>query len=207
MRKVMTLATIAVLMSVAGAAMAAEIEVKMLNKGAEGVMVFEPALVKIEPGDTVKFVATDKGHNAESIKGMLPADATPFVGKNGEDVAVTFDKPGAYGVKCLPHYGMGMVALIVVGNARQSRRGQGGSADRARPSRCSRRCSRSCRRRPPRRSEVRMRQEAVMTAVSRPRVVSGLAAACRRLSAVLPARLGLCRAGDSGLAAGVLWRD
>ena len=82
MRKVMTLATFAVLMSVAGVAMAAEIEVKMLNKGAEGLMVFEPALVKIEPGDTVKFVATDKGHNAETIKGMLPAGAAPFVGKN-----------------------------------------------------------------------------------------------------------------------------
>ncbi|HET7124380.1 MAG TPA: plastocyanin/azurin family copper-binding protein, partial [Bradyrhizobium sp.] len=94
MRKVMTLATIAVLMGVAGAAMAAEVEVKMLNKGAEGMMVFEPALVKIEPGDTVKFAATDKGHNAESIKGMLPADAAPFVGKNGEDVTVTFDKSG-----------------------------------------------------------------------------------------------------------------
>ena len=115
MRKAVTLATIAILMSVAGAAMAAEVEVKMLNKGAEGLMVFEPALVKIEPGDTVKFVATDKGHNAETIKGMLPADAMPFAGKNNEDVTVTFDKAGAYGVKCMPHYGMGMVALIVVG--------------------------------------------------------------------------------------------
>ena len=99
----------------AGAASAAEIEVKMLDKGTEGVMVFEPALVKIEPGDTVKFVATQKGHNAESIKGMLPPDAAPFVGKMNQDVAVTFDKPGVYGVKCLPHYAMGMVALIVVG--------------------------------------------------------------------------------------------
>ena len=115
MRKVFGLATAAVLAIMAGNAVAAEIEVKMLNKGAEGAMVFEPALVKIAPGDTVKFVATDKGHNAESIKGMLPADATPFVGKNGEDVAVTFDKAGIYGVKCLPHYGMGMVAMVVVG--------------------------------------------------------------------------------------------
>jgi len=115
MREAMTLATIAILASVASTAMAAEIEVKMLNTGAEGLMVFEPALVKIEPGDTVKFVAADKGHNAESIKGMLPADAVPFAGKNNEDVTVTFDKPGAYGVKCMPHYGMGMVALIVVG--------------------------------------------------------------------------------------------
>lgn len=115
MRKTMTLATIAVFVGLAGPAMAAEIQVKMLNRGTDGVMVFEPALVKIEPGDTVKFVATDKGHNAESIKDMFPADSTPFVGKLGEDVKVTFDKPGVYGVKCLPHYGMGMVALIVVG--------------------------------------------------------------------------------------------
>ncbi len=115
MRKVLGLATAAVLAIMAGNAVAAEIEVKMLNKGAEGAMVFEPALVKIAPGDTIRFVATDKGHNAESIKGMLPADATPFVGKNGEDVAVTFDKAGIYGVKCLPHYGMGMVAMVVVG--------------------------------------------------------------------------------------------
>jgi pseudoazurin len=115
MRKVLGLATAAVLAITAGNAVAAEIEVKMLNKGAEGVMVFEPALVKIAPGDTIRFVATDKGHNAESIKGMLPADATPFVGKNGDDVAVTFDKAGIYGVKCLPHYGMGMVAMVVVG--------------------------------------------------------------------------------------------
>ena len=99
----------------AGAANAAEFEVKMLDKGTEGAMVFEPALVKIEPGDTVKFVATQKGHNAESIKDMLPPDAAPFVGKVNQDIAVTFDKPGVYGVKCLPHYGMGMVALIVVG--------------------------------------------------------------------------------------------
>ena len=97
------------------AAAAAEIEVKMLDKGAEGMMVFEPSLVKIEPGDTVKFVSVNKGHNAESIKGMLPADATPFVGKMSQDLEVTFDKQGVYGVKCLPHYGMGMVALIVVG--------------------------------------------------------------------------------------------
>jgi pseudoazurin len=114
MRKVMTLVAFAVLMS-ANTAPAAEVEVKMLNKGAEGMMVFEPALVKIEPGDTVKFVATDKSHNAESIKAMLPEGATPFAGKMNEDVAVIFDKPGAYGVKCMPHYGMGMVALVVVG--------------------------------------------------------------------------------------------
>ena len=94
---------------------AAEVEVKMLNKGAEGLMVFEPSLVRIEPGDSVKFIASDKSHNAESIKNMLPEGALPFAGKMNEDVVVTFDKPGAYGVKCAPHYAMGMVAMVVVG--------------------------------------------------------------------------------------------
>jgi pseudoazurin len=115
MRKIAMLAAAAVLV-MAGGARAAEVEVKLLNKGADGVMVFEPAFVKIAPGDTVKFVSTDKGHNAESIKGMLPEGATPFVGKNNEDIAVKFEQEGVYGIKCLPHYGMGMVAMIVVGN-------------------------------------------------------------------------------------------
>ena len=114
MRKVMSLAAFALVFS-ASMTLAAEVQVKMLNKGAEGLMVFEPALVKIEPGDTVKFVASDKSHNAETIKGMLPEGATPFVGKMSEDVVVTFDKSGVYGVKCTPHYAMGMVALVVVG--------------------------------------------------------------------------------------------
>ncbi|MGM4916189.1 pseudoazurin [Tardiphaga sp. 813_E8_N1_3] len=115
MRKALMLAT-AVLFALTGAAGAAEVEVKMLNKGADGTgMVFEPALVNVQPGDTVKFVSTDKGHSVESVKGMLPTDSMPFVGKMGQDLVVTFDKPGVYGVKCAPHYGMGMVGLVVVG--------------------------------------------------------------------------------------------
>ena len=115
MKKIAMLAAAAAVLVLAGGARAAEVEVKLLNKGADGVMVFEPAFVKIAPGDTVKFVSTDKGHNAESIKGMLPEGAAPFVGKNNEDIAVKFEQEGVYGIKCLPHYGMGMVAMIVVG--------------------------------------------------------------------------------------------
>lgn len=116
MKKLLILAAVATNLALAGAAHAAEVEVKLLNKGSDGaLMVFEPAFVKVAPGDTVKFVSTDKGHNAESIKGMLPEGAATFAGKNGEDVTVKFDQEGIYGVKCLPHYGMGMVAMIVVG--------------------------------------------------------------------------------------------
>lgn len=101
----------------AAPAMAANFDVQMLNKGEAGAMVFEPAFVKVAPGDTVTFKAVDKGHNAEIIKGMIPEGAEPFKGKTNEEIVVTFTVPGAYGIKCLPHFAMGMVALVVVGDA------------------------------------------------------------------------------------------
>lgn len=97
-------------------ALAAEFEVHMLNKGAAGAMVFEPALTRIAVGDTVTFVPVDKGHNAETMAQVLPAGGDTFKGKINEAVSVTFTVPGAYGVKCAPHVGMGMVALVVVGD-------------------------------------------------------------------------------------------
>ena len=100
---------------VAGAAGAAEIEVLMLNKGAKGAMVFEPDYVVAAPGDTIRFMPTDKGHNVETIKGMIPEGAEPFKSKFNEEFAVTLGAEGLYGLKCAPHYGMGMVALIRVG--------------------------------------------------------------------------------------------
>lgn len=115
MNKVIVLGALVAALGFSGAAGAAEVEVKMLNKGTEGVMVFEPAFVKINPGDTVKFLASDKGHNVEAIDTMVPEGGKTFVGKMNEEVSVTFDKPGVYGYKCKPHYGMGMVGMIVVG--------------------------------------------------------------------------------------------
>jgi pseudoazurin len=115
MKHAAVLGALLIMLGAAGKAQAVEVQVKMLNKGTEGAMVFEPAYVQIQPGDTVKFIAADKGHNAESIDTMMPEGATSFVGKINEEPNVVFDKPGVYGVKCKPHYGMGMVGLVVVG--------------------------------------------------------------------------------------------
>jgi pseudoazurin len=46
---------------------------------------------------------------------MLPSGGKAFVGKINEEMAITFDQPGVYGYRCKPHYGMGMVGLVVVG--------------------------------------------------------------------------------------------
>lgn len=103
-------------LGVAGAAAAADVEVQMLNKGANGVMVFEPDFVQVQPGDTVHFIATDKSHDVESVKGMLPEGVEPFKGKLNENFDLTVTKEGVYGIKCTPHFPMGMVALVVVGD-------------------------------------------------------------------------------------------
>ena len=107
----------AIFMALALPAGAADFEVHMLNKGAEGAMVFEPAFVKIAAGDSITFIPTDKGHNVETIKDMIPEGAEAFMSKMNENFKVTFDKPGAYGLKCAPHVGMGMVAFVAVGDA------------------------------------------------------------------------------------------
>ncbi len=99
------------------AAFAETFEVKMLNKGEDGErMVFEPSFIQAAPGDTIKFLATDKGHNAESNDGMIPEGAEGFSGKINEEYEVTLDVEGIYGVICKPHYAMGMVMTIAVGD-------------------------------------------------------------------------------------------
>jgi pseudoazurin len=101
-----------------GAAVAETFEVKMLNKGSDGErMVFEPAFVQAESGDTIKFLATDPGHNAESVDGMIPDGAEGFSGRINEEIEVTLTEDGLYAVRCTPHYAMGMVMTIAVGDA------------------------------------------------------------------------------------------
>lgn len=110
-------AALASLLVIAGSAVAAaaDHEVHMLNSGAKGPMVFEPDFIEAAPGDTITFVPTQPGHNVEGVKGMLPDGVQPFKSGFNERYVLTVTAEGVYGVKCTPHYGMGMVALIEVG--------------------------------------------------------------------------------------------
>jgi len=91
-------------------------EVKMLNQGETGLMVFEPAVLKINVGDTVTFKATDAAHNSASIQGMIPANASSWYGELSRDIKVKFEVSGIYGYQCTPHSMMAMVGVIQVGN-------------------------------------------------------------------------------------------
>ena len=111
----------ALMLSFTGAAAAANFEVLMLNKGTDGkTMGFSPSFLHVEPGDTVTFVPVDKGHNAETILDMIPAAAATWKGKVNEQFTVTLTEPGLYGFMCMPHFNMGMVGLIQVGDDRSN---------------------------------------------------------------------------------------
>lgn len=114
-RSMFALAALGLFLAAAMPASAREIVVHMKNQGAEGAMVFEPSFIKAAPGDTIRFMPTNPSHNAETIPTLLPAGATAMKGAMNKEVSMIVTTPGLYGIKCMPHYSMGMVALVQVG--------------------------------------------------------------------------------------------
>lgn len=99
------------------AALADTIEVEMLTTNDAGDrMVFSQELVRAEVGDVIRFLPTDRSHNAQSVKGALPDGQKSFKGKQNKEVEYLVTETGITAVVCAPHQAMGMVALIVVGN-------------------------------------------------------------------------------------------
>ena len=98
------------------ASWAADTTVEMLNKRDDGAkMVYSEDITRIDVGDTITWVPTSKGHNVEIIAAPEGFNI-PKKSKNGKEVAITFDVPGIYYYWCTPHKGMGMIALVVVGD-------------------------------------------------------------------------------------------
>ncbi|MDA9716045.1 pseudoazurin [Bacteroidota bacterium] len=93
-----------------------EYEVKMLNFGNDGSMVFEPGFLKVNVGDTVHFKSVDMAHNSESSTGLIPVNASGWKGNINEDISITLTEEGVYVYQCTPHLILGMVGVIQVGN-------------------------------------------------------------------------------------------
>ena len=100
----------------AAPASAAEHVVQMLNMGGEGPMVFEPAYLKVDVGDTVVFQPTQRGgHNSQSA--YVPDGAATWVSPPDSEYKVEMTVEGVYVYVCQPHLVMGMSGVIQVGNA------------------------------------------------------------------------------------------
>jgi len=92
-------------------------EIEMLNSDPDNPkqkMVYRPRILSVAPGDTVRFVPTNPGHNSASTKGMLPAGVEGWKSGINKEFEITLTTPGIYGYNCTPHKASGMVGLIVV---------------------------------------------------------------------------------------------
>ena len=92
-------------------------EVQMLNKHPDSSerQVFFPDIVRAQPGDTIKFIPTDKGHNSEGNGDMLPEGVEAWKGKINEEIDIVVEAEGVYGFHCTPHQSAGMVGVLLVG--------------------------------------------------------------------------------------------
>ena len=102
---------------IANVSSAEDTTVEMLNKLDKRTMVFSQEIVRIDPGDTVFWKATNPGHNVQFIsKNGVPAGVEKFKSKVGKDTEFTFTLPGIYAYWCVPHKTLGMIGFIIVGN-------------------------------------------------------------------------------------------
>jgi pseudoazurin len=102
---------------IANVSFAEDTTVEMLNKLDKRTMVFSQEIVRIDPGNTVFWKATNPGHNVEFIsKKGVPAGVAKFKSKVGKDTEFTFTVPGIYAYWCVPHKTLGMIGFIIVGN-------------------------------------------------------------------------------------------
>ena len=102
---------------IANVSLAEDATVEMLDKLDKRKMVFNQEIVRIDPGDTVFWKATDRGHNVEFIsKNGVPAGVEKFKSKVGKDTEFTFTIPGIYAYWCVPHKTLGMIGFVIVGN-------------------------------------------------------------------------------------------
>ena len=98
-------------------AVAEDTTIEMLDKLGKRNMVFSQEIVRINPGDTVYWKATDKGHNVQFIsKNGVPEGVEKFKSKISKDTEYTFTIPGIYAYWCVPHKTMGMIGFVIVGD-------------------------------------------------------------------------------------------
>ena len=120
----------AALLACAGTATAATVEVKLVQTPA-GNTYFDPAGIRIAPGDTVRWIQISGFHSVtayhprnDNHELRIPESAEPWDSdilladypKRGATFEHVFTVPGVYDYFCKPHEMAGMVGRVVVGS-------------------------------------------------------------------------------------------
>ena len=117
MRSMFSIGALILAVLASGAAYAKDVTVQILNRDSKTNVsnVFEPGLVRVNKGDTVKWVSSSAMHNVAFVEGGVPTGVSLFTSGFQNVITYKFDKPGLYLYKCVPHFGLGMVGLVLVG--------------------------------------------------------------------------------------------
>lgn len=95
--------------------------------GKKGELVFNPDRLRIEPGETVRWVVEATGHSTTAYhpqnhplyRSRIPEGAQAWdsgvLFNKGDSFEHTFTVEGVYHYYCIPHEGAGMVGAILVG--------------------------------------------------------------------------------------------
>lgn len=77
---------------------------------------FEPKIVRIKEGQTIRFLGSTGRHTVSSIRGMMPRGGRPFEIRGKPQMDLAFDVKGLYGIRCRVHGRHGMVMVVIVGD-------------------------------------------------------------------------------------------
>jgi plastocyanin len=91
---------------------AATVEVKLGTDA--GMLAFEPSVITISKGDTVRFVNNKLAPHNAVFDGHEELSHTALAFAPGESWDETFDQAGSYDYWCEPHRGAGMVGKVIV---------------------------------------------------------------------------------------------
>lgn len=84
----------------------------VIANGPGGNLEYDPALIKIDAGTTVRWVWESSGHTVSSSDGAF--DVNTSQESAGYETSYTFDTPGNYLYECAPHAGPGHLGAIIV---------------------------------------------------------------------------------------------
>lgn len=93
-------------------AAAATVEVKMGSDS--GMLKFDPAIVTIKAGDTVKWANNKMSPHNVVFESAADKSHKNLVFSPGDGYESTFDEAGEYSYYCEPHRGAGMMGKVIV---------------------------------------------------------------------------------------------
>ena len=109
MRCFLSLLSILTFLTFARLTLAETIQIEFTDQDSYSIKV-----AKIDVGDIVEWLPTNKGHNVEFLAGPK-LNALSRKSEIDAFHSVVFKLPGVYLYQCTPHGNMGMLGLIIVG--------------------------------------------------------------------------------------------